>query len=281
MSEEPVEDSVRATCEAYVGRQRTVEDSMSTERGEKLATILSAAWPQSALPPTWHWAYFSRAVPLDEVGADGHERLGVFMPPAPFARRMWASGEVSFERPLRMRVPARRVSTIADVAFKRGSTGPLCFVTLRHEILQDGRRVVDERQTVVYRDRQLSALPAGRGNEPVPEGYFDHPDTMLVGYSAVTHNGHRIHWDRDFCRDVEGYPGLVVHGPLMATRLYDAMSSALSDEFQPCRFAFRALAPVFDFSPVRVVVGRSGLGSEGRIERLDGVVAMKASLHPI
>ena len=206
------------------------------------------------------------------MGHDGHEKLGLFMPPAPFARRMWAAGEITVNRPLKLGVPASRVSTIADVAFKTGKTGPLCFVQVRHEITQAGALALSELQTIVYRDRGLAERALRGPDDPVPDGYRVFPDTQLLAYSGVIQNTHRIHWDRDFCRDVEGYPGLVVHGPLLATTLADALMPPSG--MRPCRFTYRAKAPVFETSPVRVIAE----DGSARIERSDGVVAMTAEL---
>ncbi len=263
-------DDLRATCLSYVGRERRLTDSMAPEPAQKLAVILGAELPE-ALPATWHWAYFNAAVPLADVGHDGHEKLGLFMPPAPFDRRMWAAGDITVHRPLTIGVPAQRVSTIDDVAFKTGKTGPLCFVQVRHEISQNGILALTELQTIVYRDRGLPEQALRGPDDPVLDGYHVFPDTQLLAYSSVTQNGHRIHWDRNFCRDVEGYPGLVVHGPLLATTLADALMPAPA----PCRFTYRAQAPVFETSPVRVVTD----GNVARIERSDAVVATVAERH--
>ena len=272
-----IDAEVRDTCESHVGRRRIIEDPMAPGAAEKLATILSTPLPPRGLPPTWHWAYFTAAVPPEDVGHDGHERLGLFLPPAPFERRMWASGTVEMRRPLALGLRAERVTTIEDVTFKTGGSGDLCFVTLRHDISQAGETRIVERQVIVYRDRGMAAAPLRQPGDPIPKGYGVHPDTMLQSYSAVTHNGHRIHWDRDFCRDVEGYPSLVVHGPLMATELCDAMRDGLT----PCRFDFRATAPVFDTTPVRVMPGDPGSPRKGRIERSDGETSMTATWEPL
>lgn len=276
MTTESAFETVRVACEGYIGRSQTTVDTMGPEAAEKVATILGVPAPQNHLPPTWHWAYFNRAVPPSDVGPDGHERLGRFLPPAPFERRMWASGEVEVARPLRIGVVAHRTSTIADVRFKSGSTGPLCFVTVHHHITQNGARAIDEHQTIVYRDRPIAKTPPTVNAAAVPPGYIVHPDTMLIAYSAVTHNGHRIHWDRDYCRTVEGYPGLVVHGPLLATELCDV----LRDGKASGRFAYRATAPVFEANPVRLVVEPRDQNREGFVERLDGVRSMKATWAP-
>ncbi len=265
-----VSEDVKEACRAYVGRQRHVSDTMAPEAAGRLSVILGTKLPD-VLPLTWHWGYFATALRSEDTGHDGHEKLGLFMPPAPFDRRMWAAGQIDLRVPLRLGVPAERISTIADVSFKEGKTGPLCFVEVTHEITQAGTLALRETQTVVYRDRGLAELRLRKPEDPVPEGYRLFPDTQLIAYSSVLQNGHRIHWDRDFCRETEGYPGLVVHGPLLATWLADS----LLPQPQPCFFLFRAMAPVFDTTPVRLVED----GQSARIERSDGVTAMVAELR--
>lgn len=266
-------------CRAYIGRSRETHDAMAPERARLLEALLDRA-PSltlgSELPPTWHWAYLSEEVKQSDLGADGHERLGLFLPPAPFHRRMWAAGSIEVIEPLRLGAPARRVTTIRDVAFKAGRSGKLCFVELRHEIRQNGAPCLTEDQTIVYRDRGLAEKPLRQPGDEVPEGYFTHAPTRLMRYSAVTHNPHLIHYDRDFCREVEGYPGLVVHGPLLATYLCEALRAARPAPVR--RFSFRATAPVFETTPIRIVVAEGEDRAE--IRRSDGVVAMTGSLIP-
>ena len=248
---------------------------MSPAQARKLEAVLDrepGARAGDLLPPTWHWAYFADEVRQRDLGPDGHERLGLFLPPAPFHRRMWAASEVTIRAPLVLGEPARRTSTIRAVEFKAGRTGELCFVRIGHELRQGGALRVEEVQTVVYRDRGLPEAALRGPGDPVPAGFFVHEDIQLVRYSAVTHNGHRIHWDRAFCREVEGYPDLVVHGPLLATHLAEALRAGRSG--WPTRFAFRAVAPVFATTPVRV----EAAGGAGRILRSDGREATVAEM---
>ncbi len=276
MSEQTIVPAeIIAECQAAIGRSRENEDSLAPEAADKLAILLGETELGDFLPPTYHWAYFNRGIGADDIGDDLHERTGIFLPAAPFNRRMWAAGELSILQPLRIGNTAIKRSTISDVAFKSGSSGQMCFVTVTHEIDQGGAPCIREKQTIVYRDRGAPEAALREANDPVPEGYQIYPDHQLFFYSAITHNGHRIHWDRDFCRETEGYPDLVVHGPMMATQLCEAMRN---NELAPLRLKYRAQAPVFVTSPVRIIAGKEGMEREGRIERMDGIVSMSASL---
>ena len=267
-----ISETIKSECIACVGRVRATFDSMSPEPAAKLATLLERKAP-TILNPTWHWAYFNAAIPAKDVGHDGHEKLGHFMPPVPLLRRMWAAGEVQIAHPLRIGTPAERKTTISDVAFKTGKSGELCFVSVKHIVIQDDREALRELQTIVYRERGQPETALRSQDDPVPEGYQTVPDTTLLGYSAITQNGHRIHWDRDFCRDQEGYPGLVVHGPLLATYLADV----LVPHPKPTKFSYRATAPVFETSPFKILTKESS----ATIERSDGVTAMQASISEL
>jgi 3-methylfumaryl-CoA hydratase len=264
---------------AAIGRRRVIRDGLAPEAVAKLAVLMDAAPPEDLLPPTWHWIFFNRPVAEADQGADLHERTGLFLPAAPFPRRMWAAGEVTLHRPLRIGVPATQAITVADVAHKSGRTGEMCFVTLALEVEQEGAACIAETRTIVYRDRG-SPEPALRApGDPVPKGFSTHSDGKLFFYSAVTHNGHRIHWDRQFCREVEGYPDLVVHGPLMATELCEALRDGA--EVGPCRYSYRVQAPVFTSTPVRIEPGTLGPDREGLIRRSDGVVSMIGRLRAL
>lgn len=261
-------DSIRMSCETHVGHSRLVEDALSPVPARRLQAVLDrepSLGQGDALPPAWHWAYFADEVRQSDIGPDGHERLGLFLPPAPFHRRMWAGSELTLHGPLTLGLPARRRSTILAVEFKVGRTGDLCFVRVLHEISQQDALRVEEVQTVVYRDRGLPMAALRQPGDPIPAGFFVHDDVQLFRFSAVTHNGHRIHWDRDFCRTVEGYPDLVVHGPLLAVHLSEALRAGHAAP--PRRFAFRVVAPVLVTTPVRVELAGGGTA---RVLRSDG-----------
>ena len=272
-----VTDDIRAACEAHVGRSRTATDAMDPERARAMQGLFDetpSLAAGDALPPLWHWLYFHDTPRISELGRDGHEALGRFLPPAPFDRRMWAGGALEFHAPLILGEPAEKRSEIVSVTFKTGASGELCFVDVAHRLRQGGALKISETQTVVYRDKGPAAqMPVWQGDR---EGWQQPDIRLLYRYSALTYNGHRIHYDRDFCRDEEGYPGLVVHGPLLATHLARA-AAAQAKDVTLSAFRFRALAPVFEGVPFRVKP--AGPHPETlELERADGVTAMRAEL---
>jgi 3-methylfumaryl-CoA hydratase len=242
--------------------------------------------PADFVPPLWHWLYF---LPMDrqsELGADGHARRGGFLPPVPLPRRMFAGDRVQFHRPLRVGDTVTRLSRIVDVNAKQGRSGPLAFVTVRHEISDGHGLALVEEHDIVYRDRSKpsdSALPPQAAPPVVPEGAAWTreilPDpTLLFRYSALTFNGHRIHYDRRYATEVEGYPGLVVHGPLIATLLLDLLRRNLRDA-NVSSFSFRAMRPLFDTAPFSIC---GSLSADLKTARLwakdsDGWLAMEAT----
>jgi 3-methylfumaryl-CoA hydratase len=202
----------------------------------------------AGLPPLWHWIYLLDRPAQDDLGADGHPmRNTVPAPPGPGRRRMWAGGRVRTRGVLRCGEPATRRSTVLSVQDKDGRSGPLTFVVVGHQILQSGRIVVDEQQDIVYRDASGSVTaPDGGSVVPVAddEWSIDVTPTLLFRFSALTYNAHRIHYDRDYARDVEGYPGLLTHGPLQALAMAEAARA------RGCAgdvsFEYRLVAPLFD-----------------------------------
>jgi 3-methylfumaryl-CoA hydratase len=208
-----------------------------------------------ALPPLWHWLYFLPIYRQSEVGDDGHPRRGGFLPPVPLPRRMWAGSRLQFHHPLRVGDAVARVSTIVDVNHKEGRSGALVFVLVRHEISNAGGVALTEEHDIVYRDNPGSGEPAPKPQAAPGDHAWAreiHPDSVLLfRFSALTFNGHRIHYDRPYVTGVEGYPGLVVHGPLVAMLLMDLLRRNLPDA-RVTRFAFRAVRPLFDIAPFSV-----------------------------
>ena len=242
----------------WIGKTHVVEDLVTATPYAALSATLDRGverpMPGTALPPLWHWLYFLPLYPQSEVGPDGHAKRGGFLPPIPLPRRMWAGSEIEFRGPLNVGDVLTRTSTIDAVTEKSGRTGPLVFVRVRHEIRRrdEAALALLEFHDIVYRE-------APKPDDPVPdpkaaptrntwERRCVPDDVLLFRYSALTFNGHRIHYDRRYVTEVEGYPGLVVHGPLIATLLLDLLRRELPEAHVE-RFEFRAMRPLFDLHP--------------------------------
>lgn len=214
---------------AWIGRTETCLDALDAGHAGRVALSLGAGigQPFEYLPPLWHWAFFIEGQPYSRLGEDGHPRRGGFLPPAADRNRMWAGGRLEFHRPLRIGQPAQRRSRIAAVKEKTGRTGSLLFVTVEHHYFQHEALCLAEEQDIVYRE---PSPPVLTGTQPAPAAQWSETVTpgpvMLFRYSAVTFNGHRIHYDAPYARDEEGYPGLVVHGPMIATLMVHAFLRA-------------------------------------------------------
>lgn len=217
-----------------------VQDPMDPARAAALMAALGQPAPGDALPPFFHHLYFWEPQPPGQLGRDGHPKVGGLIPDMGLPRRMWAGGRLAFHAPLHMGRPAQKATWVDNAVHKTGRSGPLGFVTLRHEITQAGRLCVTEWQDLVYRPDADPSAP--RPAPPIaPSGgdirTCDFDTTLLFRYSALTFNGHRIHYDEAYARQVEGYDGLVVHGPLLA-QLLMLEAGGLQ------RFSFRATAPL-------------------------------------
>lgn len=226
-------------------------DEMDVARAQAMEIALGqkpALQSGDPLPPFFHQLYFWQPQPPDALGRDGHPKVGGLVPDMGLPRRMWAGGRLAFDQPLIAGRPAKRVSSCEAATHKNGRTGPLAFVTLRHEIWQNDQRCVTEWQDLVYRqDPDLTAQPptppmADRDEEERMDRTFD--ATMLFRYSALTFNGHRIHYDQPYAKDVEGYDGLVVHGPLLAQHLMLMAQGAFGNLRA---FSFRASSPLMHY----------------------------------
>jgi 3-methylfumaryl-CoA hydratase len=269
----------------WIGRQAHVSDIAAPGQLSGLAALLdheTPIWPEGEVPPFGYWLYFLPRARQSEIGEDGHPQRGSFLPPVTLPRRMWAGGEIRFHRSIPIGAAIERVSTIEDVTAKSGASGEMVFVTVRHEIHADGAPAIDERQDIVYRG------PAAPGDAaPLAPGEARSADTSrdylagpvaLFRFSALTFNSHRIHYDRDYSRGEEGYPGLVVHGPFTATLLMDLFLR----EHPGARvnsFAFRARMPLFDLAPFTLNLARDGGGAELWAADTGGRVAMTARIE--
>lgn len=238
----------------WIGRTVAVEDEIRSFPIDALAATLDRPILNGEIPPLWHWTHFLVPVPKSQLSVDGHPIRGEFMPPISLPRRMWAAGTVAFHVPLQLGHRGVRTSTIKSIITKEGTTGTLVFVKITHQVESGGELLIEEDQDIVYRSQE-SGIASG-APVPAPESSnwvrdFIADEVMLFRYSALTFNSHRIHFDHDYARDKEGYSGLVVHGPLLATLLADLASEAAA-EFRVLNFSYRARAPVFAGEHVRL-----------------------------
>jgi 3-methylfumaryl-CoA hydratase len=204
----------------------------------------------AAVPPGLHWCLTPSIVPASAIGPDGHPARGGFLPPIKLPRRMWAGGRVEFHRPLLTGDTVERRSTIKDIQLKDGKTGQLCFVVVRHELIGPRGVAITEEQDIVYRDFGGVAATPPREDKSVTAANAREiavNTALLFRYSALTFNSHRIHYDRPYATEVEGYAGLLVHGPLQATLLMD-LARRMRPEAMLSRFSFRSVAPLFDLA---------------------------------
>ncbi|QHC92925.1 transposase [Pseudomonas chlororaphis] len=239
---------------AWIGRSQQARDLLSDNLLKRIAATFGEPVPAhgEALPPLWQWCFFQEPLAESALGGDGHPARGGFLPPAANRNRMWAGGRLEFFEPLRAGFAADCVSTISHVEEKTGRTGALLFVTVRHEYSQDGRLAIREEQDIVYRE---PTPPKQASGEPLIQGDWREPvepsPTLLFRYSAVTFNGHRIHYDFPYVTETEGYPGLVVHGPLIATLSLRAFCRAHPGA-RLRRFVYRGLRPLIAPQPFEV-----------------------------
>lgn len=268
----------------WIGRAERLEDILHTGPANLMEMtldrepVLSAG---DALPPLWHWIYFLRSARLGALGRDGHPAKGGFLPPVALPRRMWAGGRFGFDSDVQIGAAVQKASVIKNVALKHGRSGALCFVTVRHEVgMAQAAPAFWEEHDIVYReDPTPDATP--RQTEPVGTDWtrmetITPSEVMLFRYSALTFNGHRIHYDRDYARDVEGHGGLVVHGPLIATLLMD-LAQRCRNGARPRSFDFRAASPLFDTAPFTLHARVSGDTVELAAATPEGRLAMQAT----
>lgn len=250
---------------AWIGHTETVADRLDPSHTQRIAATLGEPHPGEGadLPWLWQWAFFMNPVGVEALGPDGHPERGGFLPEAAGRNRMWAGGRLSFHQPLKVGVEASRTSTVIAVKDKVGSTGALRFVTVQHEYRQAGELAISEQQDIVYREPSPPKLV---GTQPEPEGQWREAITpsaeRLFRYSAVTFNTHRIHYDYPYVTDTEGYPGLVVHGPMISTYMLAGLLHA-HPERRVKEYAYRGLRPLI--SPAEFHVGGT-IGEDGRAQ---------------
>jgi 3-methylfumaryl-CoA hydratase len=270
-----------AHLRGWIGRSRTDAEEVTADLVRRFCATFDeepgAPLAGEPAPRLIHWCLAPPVALTGALDADGHPKRGDFLPPVPLPRRMWAGGALAYHDDIRIGDTVRRTSTIADVSMKEGRTGSLCFVTVQHEVDAGGRRLLNETQDIVYRGAEAGGPPA-KAPTPAPEGLHRMAITpsppLLFRYSALTFNAHRIHYDAPYVTQVEGYPGLVVHGPLQASlllrfaaRLYGA---------PPIAFTFRGQSPAFDTAPLLLNAAPDGDGMKLWTAQPGGPVAMSA-----
>ena len=260
----------------YAGRSETRGDTVTAGMVRGMAATLDLPLPEGPLPPLWHWALFADWAPASGLGEDGHPKRGGFLPPVhDLPRRMWAGGRVRFHTPLHAGDAVTRRSTILSVTEKSGGSGKLVFVTVQHEITGPAGLAIAEEQDIVYRGTDGDAVKPGDPAPPIDAVAAREvvPNSVLLfRYSALTGNGHRIHYDADYVRELEGYPGLIVHGPLQATWL-----AAVAAELGPLvHFSYRGRRPAFAGNRLQVEAWRTQGQLQLRTRDHTGAVCMTA-----
>jgi 3-methylfumaryl-CoA hydratase len=269
----------------WVGKTDEIEDRIYTTPVRALALTLNykdfEARDGRPLPEIWYWLYFLPIVPISEVGPDGHPKRGGFLPPIALERRMWASGNLAFHQDLIMGEEIRKTSEILSVSEKEGKAGKLVFVAVKH-LIQSARGIaVEEEQNIVYLHMPKSFV------EPKANPIPDHLDwkedypidpVLLFRFSALTFNGHRIHYDRNYATEVEKYPGLVVHGPLQALLLLESAKNHNPGK-KPASFNFKAVRPLFEFDKIQICGKSNADGSHDvYTANTDSNIGMQATI---
>lgn len=266
----------------WIGRQTSISSALDPAQSCQMQATLNrdaTLVDGSHLPPAWHWLYFFDAFKASDLGRDGHTRLGISLPEFPLPRRMWAGGEIQWLAPVLLGAPAVRTTTIQSIEEKTGRTGELIFVTLEHVVKQNSETCISELQKIVYRAEAKDSSKVTPEQAETDSNFsqqWKFGSTELFRYSALTFNGHKIHYDSDYAREVEGYSNVVVHGPLLATLMLDlAVENARSIK----KFSYRARSPI---------CLPEGLTTHGKVQGNDtqlwvasetGALAMQGTLH--
>ncbi len=262
----------------WIGRKIERQDDVNARTvAEFEATLSPHLFATGAAPLGVHWCLSPDTLTADLLGGDGHPKLGQFIPDVGLPRRMWAGGELKLHGQFKLGDKVRKESVIADISYKTGKSGNLCFITINHSYAVDGRVIVDERQDVVYREAATaSAAQAPQTVVPEKSAWTVRPtSTLLFRYSAVTFNGHRIHYDDPYARNVEGYAGLVVHGPMQATLMLNLAASKLGRV--PHSFSYRGVSPLILGAPFNIDATEANGMLNLRTISSAGVVTMTAT----
>jgi len=274
-----------AHLKTWIGKTETLHDVVTLFPVQALATTFNQSTQYKegdVLPELWHWLYFLPNAPMAEVGPDGHPKRGGFLPPVPLPRRMWAGSRLTWHHPLKVGDKITRHSSIASVEHKSGrSSGDLIFVTVKHEISNAQGLAISEEHDIVYRpvpkDTDQLAAPVIIDETPDWHNEIIPSEVLLFRYSALTFNGHRIHYDRKYVNEVEIYPGLIVHGPMIATMLVELLHENLPKR-RLKHYEFKAIRPLFDIHHFAV---NGKVQEDGKIslwtKNHEGYASMKAT----
>ena len=271
----------------WVGNSFDISDSMAPEQLKKFEALMNddpeAVTEGSVISPCGHWVYFNPPIPQADLAISGHERNSNFFPPVDLPRRMWAGGTIKFKKPLKTGTPADKKSTITKIEEKEGKTGKLCFVTIRHQVSASGSVAIDEEQTIVYREE------SEKGAHPIRTQPLDidpewrkstKPDSVqLFRYSALTFNSHRIHYDQDYAREMEGYPNVLVHAPFLVLLMVNAFTSK-SDGKVVSEIEYENVGPVYLGEQI-TICGKTADNNKTalRIHGSEGKLAVKAEFQ--
>ena len=275
--------------DAWIGKKEIYHDVCNKKPVSMMQALLNQyGEPINELPSLFHWLYFLPIHNQSELAEDGHFKKGSFLPPIPFPKRMWAGGRLEFITSICLEQTLRRESEITKVEFKQGRSGNLYFVTVKHSVYADDALALIEEHDIVYREATSSlqaqptqAVKTEKKIEPEKQYSFKKTfpvDTVtLFRYSALTFNGHKIHYDRSYCTQIEGYPGLVVHGPLLATLLLHTLKQEYPDK-NVAFFEFKSVKPVFDFNEFYICGHVQDQEAQLWIELSNGQTAMQATV---
>ena len=260
---------------------RVYHDIMDPARAVAMHNLFSLPYPSpkthDVLKPFWYQIYFWDIYPPSHLGRDGHPKLGEFIPNLGLPRRMWAGGEINFINDIILGVNAKKVSTIDSVEKKIGRSGDLAFVTEKIEIMQKGKLCIREYKKLVYRQEFIKKEEIINYQTIIKkadeEKRVSFTTTDLYRYSGLTFNGHRIHYDKDYSKNIEGYSGLVVHGPLLAQYLIDFAENSIG----PIKdFEFKGVSPLFDFEDAILCRRNTEQGVELWVKNSENKLCMTA-----
>jgi 3-methylfumaryl-CoA hydratase len=264
----------------WIGKTHVDRDVLSSRHARLMAATLGLSQTEltagAPMPPLWHWLYFLEGLPPQALGRDGHPARGGFLPPVPLPNRMWAGGALDFHAAVPLDAEVEKRSSVVSVEHKQGRSGELVFVTVLHEVMHGGKVAISEHHDIVYKAASPPSARAASIDMPRAQHSkrFLPTSTTLFRYSALTFNGHRIHYDADYCREVEGYPNLVIHGPLNATLLAGFAEEVSGKPLK--RFRYRGVQPSILGDELTLNAARDGDGLTLWVSLPDGAVSMRA-----